>query len=256
MLHRLTILALALFLCSSLPCVAAEADSVDHDNKTLLWPDGTRYVGGVKDGKREGKGTIFWKDGTRFVGTFKDDLRNGPGTMILPDGTVYNGFFRNDKLVEAPAEPGEPNTAEVAAAAAELEKASTGPTPAEALGTAAVTEITDTIKSEITSMVDLWAAAWAEQSVVQYLDYYSQDFDPPGRQSRSQWESVRRSRLTRPGDITIDIDYETFEIVENDVAEVSFKQTYRSDVYSDVTDKVLKLRKEGPYWKILEERSE
>ena len=51
--------------------------------RTLVWPDGTRYVGMVFDGKRDGKGTITWQDGTQFVGHFKDDLKNGPGTLIL-----------------------------------------------------------------------------------------------------------------------------------------------------------------------------
>ncbi|MBD3646067.1 MAG: hypothetical protein HUJ31_01175 [Pseudomonadales bacterium] len=74
----------------------------EQDKGTLVWPDGTRYVGGLVDGKRSGKGTIYWQDGTRFVGTFRDDMRNGPGTLILPDGTVYTGYFRNDELVDSP----------------------------------------------------------------------------------------------------------------------------------------------------------
>ncbi|MBS03816.1 MAG: hypothetical protein CMQ24_14065 [Gammaproteobacteria bacterium] len=41
-----------------------------------MWPDGTRYVGEVLDGKRSGRGTIFWPDGTRFVGLFRNDLRD------------------------------------------------------------------------------------------------------------------------------------------------------------------------------------
>lgn len=83
--------------------LSAETESDSHsDNRTLLCPDGTRYVGGVKDGKRAGKGTIFWQDGTRFIGNFANDQRNGPGTMILPDGSVYNGYFSNDVLVDPP----------------------------------------------------------------------------------------------------------------------------------------------------------
>ena len=52
---------------------AAEDDSA---TQTLMWPDGTRYVGEVLDGKRSGRGTIFWPDGTRFVGSFRNDLRD------------------------------------------------------------------------------------------------------------------------------------------------------------------------------------
>ena len=80
--------------------LAEDAPATDLVTKTLVWPDGTRYVGGVLEGKRTGKGTIFWQDGTRFVGQFENDMRNGPGTMILPDGTVYTGFFKNDELID------------------------------------------------------------------------------------------------------------------------------------------------------------
>ena len=74
----------------------------DSSTRTLVWADGTRYVGGVSDGKRHGKGTIFWQDGTRFVGHFTNDLRNGPGTMVLATGTVYTGYFTDDVLVGNP----------------------------------------------------------------------------------------------------------------------------------------------------------
>ena len=77
------------------------ASAQESETRTLVWSDGTRYVGGVVEGKRTGKGTIFWQDGTRFVGEFENDKRNGPGTMIMPDGTIYSGIFSNDQLVEA-----------------------------------------------------------------------------------------------------------------------------------------------------------
>jgi len=99
-------IALVSLLCAAsglLTLPAAAAGVEEPVTKTLVWPDGTRYVGGVLDGKRSGKGTIFWQDGTRFVGQFENDMRNGPGTMILPDGTVYTGFFKNDELVDTEA---------------------------------------------------------------------------------------------------------------------------------------------------------
>ena len=80
--------------------LASKAEAVaEAEIKTLIWPDGTRYVGGFENGKRSGRGTIFWQEGSRFIGYFENDKRNGPGTMILPDGTVYRGYFKDDKLV-------------------------------------------------------------------------------------------------------------------------------------------------------------
>jgi hypothetical protein len=245
------VLALALLpmSCGAASGEVPESESVaEAETKTLIWADGTRYVGGVENGKRAGRGTIFWQDGTRFVGTFENDMRNGPGTMILPDGTVYNGYFKDDKLVRAPAEPGDPDPGDLASATAELEQQTT-PVSTD------ITVMTDTVRQQLEATIDLWAAAWSEQNVVQYLDNYASDFAVPGRQSRSGWEATRRSRLSRPGFIEVRLTYERFEITEPNVAEVWFKQTYNSDVYSDVTDKTLKLRKEGPFWRILEERT-
>ena len=43
----------------------------EASTQTLAGPNGTRYVGGLQDQKRQGQGTIYWQDGTRFVGTLK-----------------------------------------------------------------------------------------------------------------------------------------------------------------------------------------
>ena len=91
--------------------------------------------------------------------------------------------------------------------------------------------------------------------MTQYLANYSTDFRTPNGQSRRQWETLRRSRLTRPRYINIDIDYQRFEFVETNVVDALFRQSYRSNTYSDLTDKVLRMRKEGSDWKILVEHS-
>ncbi len=335
------VLIVSLLLSLSTGIRAEENNNTDEPiTKTLVWPDGTRYVGGVADGKRTGKGTIFWQDGTRFVGQFENDMRNGPGTMILPDGTVYTGFFKNDELVDteatiaasnagesialdaadtasalgdtelpmeadsltsepeapisqvdeydlieptrvaaAPAEEAAPvaAVAPVATAAVESAAVDTAAVETAAVDTAAVdtaaaqpssedyslddpyatdvTEITDSVKDELIETIDLWAAAWSDQNVTQYLTNYSQDFAVPGRQSRRTWEALRRTRLTRPSFINLGVDYQRFELVETNIVDVFFRQSYRSNSYSDLTDKVLRMQKEDQDWKILVERS-
>ena len=314
---------------------AAQAQDSDGSSgsepatKTLVWPDGTRYVGGVVDGKRSGKGTIFWQDGTRFVGQFEDDMRNGPGTMILPDGTVYTGFFRNDELVDTQSTLAASNASELDDdSAMEALDDTQLPMEADSLGDEGVTdvmpdtvpdvalqvddmpetaimdsdpepeqlapndtgqdettqnassqeedssmlassddysvvdpyaddvtEITASVESELQETVRLWAAAWSEQNVPQYLSNYSDDFAVPGKLTRSAWEAQRRTRLTRPRYINVDIDFQGFEYIEPNVVEVAFRQAYRSNSYRDLTEKVLRMRKEGTDWKILVEQS-
>lgn len=264
------LLPLLLVVSLALDATAAEPAGDAPEKKTLVWPDGTRYVGGVEDGKRSGKGTIFWQDGTRFVGTFRNDMRDGPGTMILPDGTVYNGFFREDKLIEAPAEPAAPvSDVEIAEAEAAMmaevpaseqqiavvtEPAAEAEELEAAMSIAEVTAITEDVRGQLTEMIDLWAAAWSEQNVPQYLDYYASEFDP-GDMSRAAWENLRRRRLARPAYIELDLSFEDFELVEPNVVDVTFKQVYRSDVYADETTKTLTLTREGPFWRILREET-
>jgi ketosteroid isomerase-like protein len=276
--------------------------------KTLVWPDGTRYVGGVENGKRTGKGTIFWQDGTRFVGQFVNDMRNGPGTMILPDGTVYTGFFKDDELVDSPVDGNrvasqskssqsegaqsaalnlntqksitktettaaialipptivaKNSAANISAAnnsAANSNVAKKSPAIEEVTKPAAIvpipiTTLTDDSRQQLKETIDLWAAAWSDKNVPQYLSNYSDDFIVPGKLSRNSWEGLRRTRLKRPKYIRVTIDYERVEIVAPDIADVYFKQTYRSNTYSDVTNKVIHLRKEDHTWMILSEKS-
>ena len=264
---------LILALIAWVPVSAEEA-------KTLVWPDGTRYVGGVKDGKRSGKGTIFWQDGTRFVGTFVDDLRHGPGTMVLPDGTVYNGYFENDALVQnAPEVRSEPTApvAEITAddvtqdtaitvAAAEPVETPASPEPiatpvaenekpvAEA-EPAPLPVLTVETRKRVQAAIDAWASAWADQNVDGYLAAYAERFEVPSRQSRRQWERLRRSRLSRPSRINVTITYDTFEVISADQIQVDFNQIYDSNLFNDRTNKRLVMIQEGSDWKILSERS-
>lgn len=266
--------------------LAADQASAESSTKTLVWPDGTRYVGEVVDGKRTGKGTIFWEDGTRFVGQFADDMRNGPGSMILPDGTVYTGYFKDDELVDSPATsivaaaeavqsdtsasdsqkpvadiPGarasEPLVTQVLAEEDQGEPAAqvSPEAPVQAIFDTQVTTLDDDVKQQLMETINLWKAAWADKNVPQYLSNYSDDFEIPGKLTRKRWEALRRSRLTRPRYIDVSIAYEKFSIVETNIADVFFKQTYQSNLYRDVTNKVLRLRKEDHAWKILVERS-
>ncbi len=238
--------------------------------RTLVWPDGTRYVGTVFDGKRAGKGTITWQDGTRFIGNFKDDLKNGPGTMILSDGTVYSGYFENDILIDqqlastqttTPASHSSELTetmAEVGAAQPTKQTSALGRTT---ITPAAVENVpgqsTETanakIKQELATAIQDWAAAWSSQNVDQYLASYAAEFAVPDKQTRIHWNALRRLRLEAPKFIEVilaDLDY---EIIRPDEALINFTQTYRSKPYSDVSSKFLHFKKQGNTWLIIKE---
>jgi len=319
---RLVRILFMLLVFAPLVLQAEDKNTTNPMTKTLVWPDGTRYIGGVMEGKREGKGTIFWQDGTRFVGQFENDMRNGPGTIILPDGMVYTGFFKNDELIdtehtiaasakiaaelddeesaavprgtelpnkadslvdqasvtltqvdendllepvrdpeptivldEAP-EPEKKILAAVKTNSESIAEPEPGPEPGpgEDYYSSDVTTITDSVKDGLIETVEQWAAAWSDQNVPLYLTNYSEDFEAPGRQSRRNWEELRRTKIKRPGQISLNITYQRLERVDTNVVDVFFRQAYRSNTYIE-TDKVLRLRKEDADWKILVESS-
>ena len=66
----------------------------------LKFPDGSKYVGEVKNGIPHGRGTYTWADGNKYVGEWKDSKQHGQGTYTYADGTVEKGIWENGELVE------------------------------------------------------------------------------------------------------------------------------------------------------------
>jgi hypothetical protein len=120
----------------------------------------------------------------------------------------------------------------------------------------AATEISDTVKQALQLSIDNWAMHWSQQDAPAYLNSYSTDFEVPGNLTRSQWQAQRKSRLTSPSFISVSLDYDRFTIVGADEARVTFKQTYKSDRYNDVTQKFLRLKKQDDRWLISAEDSQ
>ena len=211
---------------------AVQADEASR--QTLAWPDGTRYVGGVKNQLRAGQGTIYWQDGTRFVGGFKDNLRHGPGMMILPDGTTYEGDFDRGRLIK-------PETDIAPDLSIEAEPVALAPLDNDTM-------------SAITNTLDLWAAAWMAQNPDQYLSLYSDDFELAEGESRNLWEMNRRERILIPSYIQLDLSYESFTPITPTQVDVKLRQSYRSDRYREISNKVLRLQSEPKGWRIIGER--
>ena len=44
------------------------------------WPDGARYEGKYRDGKKHGKGLFKWADGSSYSGEFLENNIHGIGT--------------------------------------------------------------------------------------------------------------------------------------------------------------------------------
>lgn len=87
---------------------------------SILYPDGSKYFGVLKDGKYfqgdftfvdgsiysgnwidgklNGYGTSTSKNGSVYVGEWKDNKKNGKGSLTLADGSKYVGVWKDDTL--------------------------------------------------------------------------------------------------------------------------------------------------------------
>ena len=71
-------------------------DNDDPDNPcTLIFPDGTKYVGTMKDGEITGTGTYTFSNGSTYIGEVLNGLRHGKGVFQSLDGIHYEGEWRN-----------------------------------------------------------------------------------------------------------------------------------------------------------------
>lgn len=109
--------------------------------------------------------------------------------------------------------------------------------------------------SDITSAVQAWADAWANKNVNAYLASYAPKFKTPNNESRSEWESTRRERISTPKKIVVVLSDVNVDNVTNDTASVSFKQMYQSDRFKSSAHKTLTLVKINGKWLITEENS-
>jgi Flp pilus assembly protein TadD/ketosteroid isomerase-like protein len=106
----------------------------------------------------------------------------------------------------------------------------------------------------ITKSVQSWAAAWSKKDVKGYLGHYARDFDPPKGLNRKAWEEERNQRLTKPGDIEVNLENVKVVSVSGDRATVKLRQHYRSANLSTSSNKTLNLVLQDGKWVIQQER--
>jgi Flp pilus assembly protein TadD len=113
---------------------------------------------------------------------------------------------------------------------------------------------TDHQERVVLDAVNAWADAWAAQNVDKYLDSYARDFKTPAGESRKQWESTRRDRVSRPSKISVKLSNLAVKIESDSAAKVTFRQAYKATGLDANSNKTLNLVKEGGRWLIQQER--
>ena len=104
--------------------------------------------------------------------------------------------------------------------------------------------------AEVEAAIRSWAGAWASQDVEGYLGAYAHTFSPPESMRRTDWEQLRRERLSGPASIEVTISDLQIVVSEPDRVITTFVQAYDADTFSDVVTKSLELVLEEGRWKI------
>jgi ketosteroid isomerase-like protein len=100
--------------------------------------------------------------------------------------------------------------------------------------------------------VQTWAKAWSDKNVSAYLGAYSPQFQPAGKQSRSEWENDRRIRISGKSSISVVLS-DLKLTVNGDKAQARFHQAYKADALAVSSRKTLDLHKVAGQWLITRE---
>ncbi|MES1951202.1 TPR repeat-containing protein [Salinisphaera sp. S4-8] len=98
-----------------------------------------------------------------------------------------------------------------------------------------------------------WAEAWSSQDVRRYLNAYSDNYQPQGGTSLTQWAKSRDQAVKGPAWIRIEISDIQVSLLGDDRAQASFNQHYKSNTYEDRERKRVTLVREDGGWRIVRE---
>ena len=66
--------------------------------KIVNYENGEKYVGEMKNNKREGFGIFYYLNNVRYEGEWKNDKREGYGIIFLSNGSRYECEWKNNKI--------------------------------------------------------------------------------------------------------------------------------------------------------------
>ena len=110
--------------------------------------------------------------------------------------------------------------------------------------------------AEVVNALNGWAQAWSKKDADGYLSYYAKDFQTPKGEPRAQWEKDRRTRIGAPKSISVSVASPKVTMNGANQASVSFRQSYRSDVFNGTSTKtVVMVKAADGRWQIQQEKT-
>ena len=94
-----------------------------------------------------------------------------------------------------------------------------------------------------------WAAAWSSKNFDAYSAFYAPGFQT-GKMSKQAWIAQRKARVTKPGDISVQVEDIKASGKGADRAVTTFKQVYRSATFDDTSVKSIEWVKVNGKWLI------
>ena len=68
-----------------------------YSKGTMIYKDGSTYIGHWNNDMREGEGVIYYENGEKFCGHFKEDKKNGKGIFYSQNyNSIYLGLYKDD----------------------------------------------------------------------------------------------------------------------------------------------------------------
>lgn len=149
-----------------------------------------------------------------------------------------------------PAETANAKLAEATPASKDIAKDTAKPKVSE---TAVANAAPSASEQAVRDAVSHWSQAWASQNVEQYLACYAKEFKTPGGESRSNWESTRRDRVSKPARIEVTLSNVQVQLENEHQAKVRFTQFYHAGSLSQRTSKQLIMVQHQGRWLIQQE---
>ena len=109
--------------------------------------------------------------------------------------------------------------------------------------------------AELIAFANDWANAWSAKDIDLYLSKYAQDFKTPNGDAFSLWQTSRRQKISSQGKILVEIEDLKLSMKIENSARIQFKQKYTSDKLTEMSNKLLVVKKIDGRWLIQEEIS-
>lgn len=71
-------------------CISGDCENGEG---TYVYADGSKYIGGFKDGAADGEGICYYSTGNKYTGGWKKNTFHGNGTMYFANGEVTGGIW-------------------------------------------------------------------------------------------------------------------------------------------------------------------